>query len=164
MNAVAGDQVIARRTFLKGSFGALITPLAAEAQQAGKNVRIGVLSQGFPDPPPGLPLVRPLRALGWVEGQNLVFEPRFDEGRPDRLPTLAAELAGRNVDVIFTRGTPAALAAKATTATIPIVMIFVARCWPGGRRPRDQAPAGDGNDIPVVRRTGCAPVLQQQRG
>jgi len=73
MNAVAGDQVIARRTFLKGSFGALITPLAAEAQQAGKNVRIGVLSQGFPDPPPGLPLLPPLRVLGWVQGQNVVF-------------------------------------------------------------------------------------------
>jgi putative ABC transport system substrate-binding protein len=55
-----------------------------------------------------------------------VFESRFDEGKRDRLPTLAAELAGRNVDVIFTRGTPAALAAKATTTTIPIVMIFVA--------------------------------------
>ncbi len=116
-----------RRAFLGALAGGfLAAPLAAEAQQPRKKVRIGVLSQGFPDPPPGLPLVRPLRALGWVEGQNLVFESRFDEGRPDRLPTLAAELAGRNVDVIFTRGTPAALAAKATTATIPIVMIFVA--------------------------------------
>jgi putative ABC transport system substrate-binding protein len=61
-----------------------------------------------------------------VEGQNLVLVSRFDEGRPDRLSTLAAELVDRNVDVIFTRGTPAALAAKAATATIPIVMIFVA--------------------------------------
>jgi putative tryptophan/tyrosine transport system substrate-binding protein len=119
--------VIDRRTFLAGTSAVLLAaPLAAEAQQPGKKARIGVLSQGLPDPPPGLPLLRPLRALGWVEGQNLVFESRFDEGRPDRLPTLAAELASRNVDVIFTRGTPAALAAKATTATIPIVMIFVA--------------------------------------
>jgi putative ABC transport system substrate-binding protein len=104
----------------------LAAPLAVEAQQPGKTVRIGVLSQGFPDPPPGLPLVRPLQALGWVEGQNLVFESRFAEGKPDRLPTLAAELVAQNVDVIFTRGTPAALAARATTATIPIVMTFVA--------------------------------------
>ena len=126
MNAVAGDQVIARRTFLKGSFGALITPLAAEAQQAGKNVRIGVLSQGFPDPPPGLPLLPPLRVLGWVQGQNVAFPSRFDEGRPDRLPALAAELIATNVDLIFARGTPAARAAKAATATTPIVMIFVA--------------------------------------
>jgi putative ABC transport system substrate-binding protein len=106
---------------------ALFAPLlAAEAQQPGKKVRIGVLSQGSPDPAPGLPLVQPLRAHGWVEGQNLVFESRFDEGKRDRLPSLAADLAGRNVDVIFTRGTPAALAAKAATETIPIVMIFVA--------------------------------------
>ena len=108
------------------ALGVVAALLDAEAQPPGKKVRIGVLSQGFPDPPPGLPLIQPLRALGWVEGQNLVFESRFDEGRPDRLPNLAAELVGRNVDVIFTRGTPATLAAKATTATIPIVMIFVA--------------------------------------
>lgn len=106
---------------------ALLAPLLpAEAQQPGKKVRIGVLAQGFPDPPPGLPLGQPLRALGWREDQNVVFESRFGEGKQDRLPTLAAELASRNVDVIFTRGTPAALAAKAVTATIPVVMIFVA--------------------------------------
>jgi putative ABC transport system substrate-binding protein len=115
-----------RRAFIAGTIGLLAAPRPAEAQQPGNRVRIGVLSQGFPDPPPGLPLVRPLRALGWVEGQNLLFESRFDQGRPDRLPALAAELVGGNVDVIFTRGTPAALAAKAATTTIPIVMIFVA--------------------------------------
>jgi putative ABC transport system substrate-binding protein len=111
-----------RRAFMIGGVVTLAAPLAAAAQK----VRIGVLSQGVPDPAPGLPLVEPLRALGWVEGQNLVFESRFDEGRPDRLPVLAAELVGANVVVIFTRGTPAALAAQAATATIPIVMIFVA--------------------------------------
>jgi putative ABC transport system substrate-binding protein len=116
-----------RRAFIGTlASGLLAAPLAAEGQQPGKKVRIGVLSQGFSDPPPGLPLVQPLRALGWVEGQNLVLVSRFDEGRPDRLPTLAAELVDRAVDVIFTRGTPATLAAKAATATIPIVMIFVA--------------------------------------
>jgi putative ABC transport system substrate-binding protein len=119
--------VTTRRRFMGTlALGLLAPPLAAEAQQPGKKVRIGVLSQGLPDPAAGLRLARPLRALGWVEGQNLVFESRFDESRPDRLPTLAAELVALNVDVIFTRGTPAALAAKATTATIPIVMIFVA--------------------------------------
>ncbi len=106
---------------------ALFAPLlAAEAQPPGKKTLIGVLAQGFPNPAQGLPLVEPLRALGWVEGQNLMFESRFDEGKRDRLPTLAAELAGRNVGVIFTVGTPAALAAKAATPTIPIVMTFVA--------------------------------------
>lgn len=116
-----------RRAFLSGVAGSLLAaPDVAGTQPRKKNARIGVLSQGFPDPPPGLPLIQPLRALGWVEGQNLALETRFDEGRPDRLPTLAAELAGRNVDMIFSRGTPATLAAKAATATIPIVMIFVA--------------------------------------
>jgi len=98
----------------------VVAPLNAEAQPTGKKVRIGVLSQGFPDPPPGLPLVQPLRALGWVEGQNLVFESRFDEGRPDRLPNLAAELAGRNVDVIFTRGTPATLGPRPRLTPSPL--------------------------------------------
>jgi ABC-type uncharacterized transport system substrate-binding protein len=115
-----------RRTFIAVVVSLPGVPLAGEAQQLGKKVRIGVLAQGFPDPPPGLPLVRPLRTLGWVEGQNLTFESRFDEGRSDRLPALAAELVGGKVDVIFTRGTPATLAAKAATTTIPIVMIFVA--------------------------------------
>jgi ABC-type uncharacterized transport system substrate-binding protein len=115
-----------RRTFIAVVVSLPGVPLAGEAQQLGKKVRIGVLAQGFPDPPPGLPLVRPLRTLGWVEGQNLTFESRFDEGRSDRLPALAAELVGGKVDVIFTRGTPAALAAKAATTTIPIIMIFVA--------------------------------------
>jgi putative ABC transport system substrate-binding protein len=106
---------------------ALFAPLlAAEAQQASKQVKIGVLSQGFPDSAPGLPLLQPLRALGWVEGQNFVLDSRFDMGKRDQLPGLAAELVGRNVDVIFARGTPAALAAKAATQTIPIVMIFAA--------------------------------------
>jgi ABC-type uncharacterized transport system substrate-binding protein len=115
-----------RRRFLLTSLaGALAAPLAVEAQQTGKNVRIGVLSPAYPDPS-SLPLVRPLRALGWVEGQNLVFESRFAEGRGDSFPAVAAELAARNVDLIFAQGTPAALAAKAATATIPIVMMFVA--------------------------------------
>jgi hypothetical protein len=72
---------------------ALLAPLLpAEAQQPGKKVRIGVLAQGFPDPPPGLPLGQPLRALGWREDQNVVFESRFGEGKQDRLPTLAADV------------------------------------------------------------------------
>ena len=81
-------------------------PLAAEAQQPGRQVRIGVLSQGFPDPAPGLPLVQSLRAFGRVEGQNFVLESRFDVGKRDQLPSLAAELVGRNVDVIFAGARP----------------------------------------------------------
>ena len=107
--------------------GLLLAPLAADGQQAGRVYRVGFLAQGSPEPlPASNPLAQPLRALGWVEGQNLVFERRYDEGRRDRLPALAAELVERNVSLIFTRGTPAARAAKGATATIPIVTVFVA--------------------------------------
>lgn len=71
-------------------------------------------------------LAQPLATLGWVEGQNLVFERRYDEGKRDRLPALAAELVECNVNLIFVQGTPAAEAAKGATTTIPIVIIFVA--------------------------------------
>jgi putative tryptophan/tyrosine transport system substrate-binding protein len=114
-----------RRAFVTGLAVILTAQRGAEAQQPAKNVRIGVLAPGFPHSAPDLRLMKALRDLGWVEGRNVVFEFRFDEGKRDRLSALATELAGRNVDVIFTRGTPAALAAQAATRTIPIVMIIV---------------------------------------
>ena len=67
-----------------------------------------------------------MRALGYVEGQNLVLEYRGAEGRLERLPNLAAELVQLKPDVIVTQGTPAALAAKHATTTIPIVLVGVA--------------------------------------
>jgi len=67
-----------------------------------------------------------LRDLGWIEGQNLVVEYRWAANREDRLPALAAELVRLKVDVIVTASTPAALAAKRATTTIPIVLTFVA--------------------------------------
>jgi len=67
-----------------------------------------------------------LRELGYVEGQNIAFESRFAEGKIDQLPGLAAELVGLKVDVIVTSGTPASLAAKQATGTIPIVMAQLA--------------------------------------
>jgi putative tryptophan/tyrosine transport system substrate-binding protein len=81
---------------------------------------IGVLAS-LPLPPLHR-LSRKLRAYGYVEGQNVRFEPRFAEGRDDRYPLLATELAALPVDVIVTWGTPAAIAAKQATGTIPIVM------------------------------------------
>jgi len=66
-------------------------------------------------------LVR-LQELGWVQGQNLILEPRWAVGRIDRLPTLMSDVISRGVDVIVTRGTPAAIAAKNATSTIPIVI------------------------------------------
>src|SRR5262245_2546376 len=63
-----------------------------------------------------------LRELGYIEGRNLVIEYRSADGRTGRFPDLATELVRRDVDLIITRGTPAALAAKNVTATIPVVM------------------------------------------
>ena len=108
----------------------LAAPLAAEAQPAGKVHRIGVISPGGP-PAPGPPhpyivaMLEQLRTLGWVESQNIALEYRFDEGKRERLPTLAAELVALKVSVIVVVGTTAALAAKSATATIPIVMVNV---------------------------------------
>src|SRR5436853_226422 len=63
-----------------------------------------------------------LRELGYVEGQNIVIEYRYAEGKAERLPELAAELVGLKVDVIVSGGTVAPLAAKQATSTIPIVL------------------------------------------
>src|SRR5436853_2115366 len=118
--------MIERRTFMAMLTGGLLTaPLAAEAQQAGRVPRIGFLSLTSPsDRPPLLDAFRQgLRELGWVEGQNIVIDYRFAEGRLDRLPDLAAELVRLKMDVIVAAPSPPAAAAKNATATIPIVMI-----------------------------------------
>ena len=96
-------------------------PLMPRAQPVpGKLVRIGVLANAWW--PPIKSLREGLRELGYVEGQNLKFEYRWAEGQNEQHPALAAELVAIPVDVIVTWGTPAALAAKRATSTIPIVM------------------------------------------
>jgi ABC-type uncharacterized transport system substrate-binding protein len=71
-------------------------------------------------------LLRGLRERGYVEGQNLQIEYRSADGRAERFPDLAAELVRLSVDLIVTRGTPAAKAAKGATETVPIVMAAIA--------------------------------------
>jgi putative ABC transport system substrate-binding protein len=87
----------------------LVAPCAAEGQQAGKFPRIGFLSgQSSPDLARQLEAFRQgLRELGYVEGQTIAIEYRFAEGRPERLPALAAELVRLKVDVIITGASPA---------------------------------------------------------
>jgi len=101
----------------------LATPLAAEAQAPAKVPRIGFLSSGSPTQtaPYAEAFREGLRELGYVEGQNIAIEYRFAEGRPERLPALAAELVRLKVDIIVTTAGPAPEAAKQATSTIPIV-------------------------------------------
>src|SRR5438093_3482997 len=91
----------------------------ADAQQPAKLRRIGFLAGASSIHPAFL---QGLHDLGYVEGKNIVIEPRYAEGNLDRLPELAGELVRLKVDMIVTQGTPAAQAAKKATSTIPIVM------------------------------------------
>jgi putative ABC transport system substrate-binding protein len=111
---------IRRRKLIAALGGAVAWPLGARAQQPAMPV-VGMLMSGAP----GLPFLdgfhQGLKEAGYSEGQNVAIAYRWAEDHRDRLPTLAAELVGRQVDVIFASGPPSAKAAKAATATIPIV-------------------------------------------
>jgi putative tryptophan/tyrosine transport system substrate-binding protein len=118
-----------RRSFLVSMGVLMALPHAASAQEykAGKTWRIGMLLPGTPATATRSPRMQAfyqsLRELGWVEGQNVVFERRYAEGQYDRLSALATELARLNVDVIVTASTPPAKAAKSATTSIPIVIL-----------------------------------------
>jgi putative ABC transport system substrate-binding protein len=102
----------------------MLTDLPAEAQQAGKVLHIGYLDLSTASGSAVLvdAFRQELTKLGWIEGKNITIEYRFAERNPDRLPELAAELVRHNVDLIVVAATPAALAAKNATTTVPIVM------------------------------------------
>jgi putative ABC transport system substrate-binding protein len=118
-----------RRVFLGAmGLGALHGPRAVGAQPR-KTFRVGILSPFSSSSGPDQSL-RPfrdaLRGLGYVEGQHIAFESRWAEGKPEKLPDLAAELVQTKVDVMLTAwGTPAALAAKNATTAIPVVVVGV---------------------------------------
>jgi putative ABC transport system substrate-binding protein len=116
-----------RRAFISAvTLGVGAWHLTAQAQQPGKVYRVGHLAATAPSPQNTRLLGAfhsELRDRGWVEGRNITFEYRWAEGRYDRLPHLAAELADAKVDLIVAGGTPNALAARNASQTIPIVMV-----------------------------------------
>jgi ABC-type uncharacterized transport system substrate-binding protein len=103
--------------------------VSAQAQQPGKNPRIGILLPWSPVSGVSLSFLKAfhegLHELGYVEGQNLAIEYRYAEGMSERFPNLAAELVRLKADVIVTTAGPPSLAAKHATTTIPIVFTQV---------------------------------------
>jgi putative ABC transport system substrate-binding protein len=147
----SGDRVDRRRFLLTSLGGALAAPLVAEAQQAGRVWRIGVLFGGTPTagmagPQPRSPILRSflegLRELGYVEGQNVMIERRSAEGKTESLPDLFRELVRLDVKVILASGeqtTPALLRLTRSVAIVqPTLMDPVERGYvkslarPGG--------------------------------
>jgi putative ABC transport system substrate-binding protein len=111
-----------RREFVGLFSVGMLWPLATRAQRPERTWRVGVLMAGSP---PNLfvsVLQNSLRDLGYIEGRNISFEIRFAHDRSELATRLAAELVRLEPDVIVTHFTPAAVAAKAATTTIPIVM------------------------------------------
>jgi putative tryptophan/tyrosine transport system substrate-binding protein len=132
-----------RREFIALLGCAAAWPLTGRAQQVGRIYRIGIL-----EPIPAArnaanlnALRKGLRELGYTEEQNLVIEYRSADGRAERFPDLASELVRLNVDLIVTRGTPAAIAAKNATETVPVVMATMG--GPGAIVPSFAHPGGN---------------------
>lgn len=115
--------MISRRYFIAGTAAVLAAPLAAQ-EKAGREVRVGILD-AVAEAMNGANLEqlrKGLRELGYEEGRNLRLEYRSGDGRAERYPALAAELARLKVDVIVCSGTPATIAAKNAAGAIPVVI------------------------------------------
>ena len=117
--------LLGRREFITLLGGvAAAWPLAARAQQSGQNFRIGLVETTSAELNATnlAAFRRGLQELGYTEGRNLVLEYRSADGDASRFPALISDLIGLKVDLIVARGTPAALAVKQATRTIPVIM------------------------------------------
>jgi len=123
----------------------LTAPLASDAQPPGKSRRVGILTAvTAPTIEPLHELLRQeLRERGYVEGQHIVLESRSAEGHYERLPALAAQLVALPVAVLVTWGTPAAVAAKQVTSTVPIIFLAVGDPVGSGIVPSLAQPGGN---------------------
>ena len=127
VRATESEMISRRLVTLLVILSCLSMPFAADAQQVQQVYRVGVLETISPalNAANFDAFRQGLRALGYVEGQNLVIEYRSADGDASRFPALATELVRLQVDVLVTRGTPAALAAKNAAGSIPVVMAAI---------------------------------------
>jgi putative ABC transport system substrate-binding protein len=154
-------KILKRREFITLVGGAAVAwPLVAAAQQGAKVPRVGFL--GNSDAALEANLIGPfrdgLRALGYEQGRNIAIEYRWAEGNYDRFPALVAELLASNVDVLVTAGTPAALAIKKATTSVPVVMIAVGDPVGTGLVPSLARPGGNLTGLSSI-----APDLEGKR-
>jgi putative ABC transport system substrate-binding protein len=149
-----------RRDFITLLGGAAVWPVAAGAQQPAKIPQIGFLGNSTAALEADLvgPFRDGLRDLGYEEGRNIVIEYRWAEGKYDRFPALIAELVALKVDVIVTAGTPAALAVKTATTSIPLVMVAVGDPVGTGLVASFARPGGNNTGL-----TSLAPELEGKR-
>ena len=103
----------------------LATPLPCFAQAQSRVPRVGFLSPGRANLPYFQEFVRGMRALGYVDGKNIVIEIRYADGKLDRLPTLADELLRLKIDILVAGSTPGVRAARRASGVVPIVMVAV---------------------------------------
>jgi putative ABC transport system substrate-binding protein len=154
-----------RRDFLALLGGAATTmyaswPLAARAQPSAKVPRVGFMGNSTETLEANLvgPFREGLRQLGYQEGRNVVVEYRWAEGRYERFPAIIAELLAAKVDVIVTAGTPAAIAVKKATTTVPVVMVAVGDPVGTGLVPSLARPGGNLTGLSSI-----APDLEGKR-
>ena len=150
-----------RRVFITLLGGAAAAwPLAARAQQTGKTHRIGFLGNSTAALEANLvgPFRDGLRELGYEEGRNIVIEYRWADGNYDRFPALVAQLLAEKVDVIVTAGTPATLAVKKATTSVPLVMVAVGDPVGTGITPSLARPGGN-----ITGLSSIAPDLEGKR-
>ncbi|HUC99693.1 MAG TPA: ABC transporter substrate-binding protein [Candidatus Polarisedimenticolaceae bacterium] len=142
------------------AFVLVVTEAVAEAQQNHKIIRIGILDANSEAvAAPRLEAFREgLRELGHLDGQNISIEPRYADGKLERIPALAAELVQRNIDIFVVSSTPGALAAKNATKSIPIVFFGVTDPVGAGLVPSLPRPAGN-----ITGLTNIAAVLSGKR-
>jgi len=144
---------VRRREFIALLGGAAAAwPLGVRAQQSHRVPHIGVLLLGTPTSfaPRTQAFVEGLRDLGYVDGKTVAIEWKWGQDRVDRLPDLAAELVGLQVDVIVTGGTPAARALKDATRTIPIIMAMVGDPVGAGLVESLGRPGGNATGLSIV--------------